>query len=714
MLRQTSIILVLMAVFLGIIAGCGQSTPATSASRVKPSDFVQAAPEGFGDRENRMAWSMQWWRGYLYVGTARSYTCFERAIHAVYDPKIKYPPLDTEMGCPPSPQDMELQAEIWRWSPTTAAWERVYQSPNDVPIPGHSGKRVARDIGFRDMIIFREPDGTEAMYVAGFSSRDFNPGVPLPRILRSTDGVTFRPIPQDRGTFLGDLDTEDGVTISGFNRLLAYKGHLYVTAGGAFGKGILLEAANPKHGNNAFRTVTPPGMLITELNTFNDQLYVAQGSNPLPDEPPFKLLRTNATGEPPYKFKVVVPEGGYRPKPSKAIASLFVFKGKLWAGTNQPAELLAINPDDSWDLVVGKGRMTPDGWKYPLSGMSDGFDWFLNVHIHRMQEHAGVLYLATNDQSNNATWRNVRIIDRILSPHYGFDLYATTNGWYFYPITTTGFEAGSFDFTGRTFASTPYGLFTGTGNSHYGLKIWRKQQRAGEQSLLSASTITTNIVYLPLMAGGDASTADIGAEQVDRLEAEQTASGTLLSWMRPPGSQRFHIFRSDAIQIELPIEDASANGDVPGPFIEIGVTDQDVFADSTVRADRRYHYYVVAENQYGTLAAPSNLASVPTLAVPASFTSLKLQIGGWAEHSQMTMQGFQAVVLPTLAEAHALVEANDLDGAMQRLTYMQRTLARQPDLLDPWRVQDMEILVSKLIQRIRMVQRGLLVAADVN
>ena len=36
-------------------------------------DFVSMAPQGFGDRQNSWPWSMQWWNGYLYVGTNRAW-----------------------------------------------------------------------------------------------------------------------------------------------------------------------------------------------------------------------------------------------------------------------------------------------------------------------------------------------------------------------------------------------------------------------------------------------------------------------------------------------------------------------------------------------------------------------------------------------------------------------------------------------------------------
>ena len=58
------------------------STPSQSSSNsplIVANDLVfrQAAPQGFGDRQNSWAWSMYWWKGKLYVGTNRAWHCAE-------------------------------------------------------------------------------------------------------------------------------------------------------------------------------------------------------------------------------------------------------------------------------------------------------------------------------------------------------------------------------------------------------------------------------------------------------------------------------------------------------------------------------------------------------------------------------------------------------------------------------------------------------------
>jgi hypothetical protein len=211
---------------------------------------------------------MAWFRGKLYVGTGRNIQCVERAAVDFYflELDLYTTQIDPHVDCPPTPQDLALQAEMWAYTPEAQQWERVFQSPQ-IPIPGHPGKLVAFDIGFRGMVVFREPDGTEALYVAGVTAGEYTPELPPPRILRSTDGLTFEPLLQESGTVLGDLALHG---YRGFRALTVYTPsgteqlRLYVTAARSLiGDGVILEAADPAKGNNQFRQVS-----VVDLNVF--------------------------------------------------------------------------------------------------------------------------------------------------------------------------------------------------------------------------------------------------------------------------------------------------------------------------------------------------------------------------------------------------------------------------------------------------------------
>ncbi len=684
-----------------------KSVSADPAGPLLPTQFRLATPQGFGDRQNSMAWSMQWWRGKLYIGTGRSYGCVRQAIMSTYFSLIKYPPLDPELECTASAQDLMLQGEIWRFTPESNTWERVYQSPL-VPL-GDTGKTVAVDVGYRSMTIFTESDGTEALYVGGFTSRDFNPGVPPPRILRTTDGANFEAVPQDVGTLLGDLDELEGITITGFNRMEVHKGRLYVIAGGAFGHGALLEAEKPADGNDSFQIVTPAGMTITGVASYNGQLYVAQGSNPLPDRPPFTVYRTYPTGSPPYGYIPVLRSAGYRENGSKSVATLYVFNNRLWVGTNRPVELLRINPDNSWDLIMGTGRLTPEGPKYPLSGIGDGFAWPLNIHIHQMQGHNGWLYAGTNDQSSSGVWHLVPWIEDLLRANYGFDLYATQEGWYFYLITRTGLERYSLSYSARTMASTPGGMYLGTMNDSYGLQLWR-------------GTVGKDELFLPLLSAGGTTpvrsaaglnstefrirTADLAAPA--RLQLDNSARGLILSWEPVEGGVTYGVYRSDfAVNEDLAALAPELAEAFPGPFRRIASTGKAHYLDVTAIPGQTYQYYVVTE-QGNRTSRGSNFVQAPVVTEPATVKALQELIAAWATHSVAAEKSSTRLFRASFEGLNEALLSGDLSEAASRQQELSEILAGDSSGLPSWRATDIAALMERFERRLHLARMGLI------
>lgn len=724
--KRTAKLLVVGAVVLAFALVVAQPILTAPGLPLLEENFTQANEQGFGDRQNSWSWSMQWWQGKLYVGTLRAEMCFSAASLNYTFPGL-YPPNDPDTECTDSPQDLPLQAEIWRYMPETETWERVYQSPNDVEIPDYPGKYVARDVGFRGMTVFTEADRTEALYVCGVTSRAYNKGVPPPRILRSTDGITFEPVPQDPGTFLGDLETLDGIDINGFRSLVVYNDRLYVTAGRLQGDGVLLEAENPAVGNDNFRMVSPPGMRVKEMVPFDGFLYLGL----LDRQSGYSVVKTDAAGTPPYTFTPVVTNGGFlRPLPSQAVISMYVFKGRLYVGTDKPAEMIRINPDDTWDLIVGTPRETPDGWKYPLSGMDRGFDYPPNQHIWRMQAHDGWLYVGTDDLST--MFKEFPYVGDILRPHMGFDLFATPDGEHFTMITRTGFDH-MFDYGARTLASTPYGLFVGTANPYYGTRIWRGVH--GEVyttylPLVQASGDSLVLSPVEVMARARQSSAGPSVSQApsrgpgfvkppERLEVEIKDGAVVLSWERPPEATRFRIFRSgftslrqaqDAANRQFQIPDLDLDVWIPSSFVEIGTTDQFFFVDTTALTDQRYyHYYVLAEDAQGNVSQPSNLVRAPSLAPVATFDSLRNSIADWAGRSGVKNRNALDEVLLTLGDARKNAKEGDLDAALRQLEQLRSTVTHKGSLiLDPWRAEDLESLLAKLARRVRLAKIGLI------
>lgn len=470
--RRFFLFALIILILTTLLASAAPSS-STALAMSPNNNWQQASVPGFGDRHNSVPWSMQWWRGHLYVGTLRSFVCWRAAIWASAFPKLAsafYPPNQPDADCTASPTDLPMQAEIWRWTPETDSWERVYQSPLTVPIPDHPGRFMARDTGFRGMLVFTETNGTEALYVMGVSPREMygnDPNLPPPRLLRSTDGINFTAVPQDPNTYMGDL------ALTGLRSGTIHNGRMYLTNGAARGEGILIESADPATGNNSFHEVMPAGTIVWDAISYNGFLYVG-----IVNENGFSVVKSAVQGSPPYEFVTVIPEGGYLSVPSKSIVSFQIFKDSLYVGTYYPAELYRIHSDDTWDLLVGEARSTPTGWKYPLSGLAEGFGWPFNVQIYRMHAYNGELYLGTLDVSREITEAIPNPeLDAMLSWQYGFDLYRTVDGQIFEPVTVNGFN-DEFQIVVRTFSTNEYGLFMGTGSYWYGLKIWRLAEGA--------------------------------------------------------------------------------------------------------------------------------------------------------------------------------------------------------------------------------------------
>ena len=482
MKRLTLLILLALISMLFQVPAAARDT-----SQLSATDFIQIGVQGLdatdpaNARQNTWAWAMSWWHGHLYVGTNRAWACASEAAVSLSGAPVPYPPNDPDVYCPgaPDPAALPLQAEIWRWTaPNT--WERVYRSPNSSLIPGTgagTGKPpqyTAREIGFRGMLPFTEPDGTDALYITSCSPRFIWSALPPPTILRTTDGVTFTPLPQDPGTTLGTIAR------ACFRNPVSYNGHFFVQAGTVKGAGEVYEAADPAAGNNNFQQVSPADLMVSALGTFNNKLYL--GVRDLTNG--YAVYRTDATGPTPYTLTPIITNAGYMPSPLNVeVLSMKVFQNHLYVGLNGangigvtdpsspsvPAELIRINPDDSWDLVAGATRMLPDGTiKSPLSGLAAGFGNQYNLHMWRMEVFDDHLYVGTFDAST--MFKNEPSIAPSLQPGMGFDLYTSADGLTFSPITTTGF-GDMFNFGARTLVATPYGLFVGSTNNWYGLKV---------------------------------------------------------------------------------------------------------------------------------------------------------------------------------------------------------------------------------------------------
>lgn len=594
-----------------------------SAASAPPLEFKQINENGFGDCLNSYAWSMAWFKGNLYVGTNRG-----SFLGATGDFTGTILPDITCSG-------NDFAAEIWRYTPETKTWERVFKSPVDIPVVGRPGEFTARDAGFRDMIVFEEEqaDGTkeEVLYIGGVVYPGVYPGTSLnARLLRSEDGETFAPVPQTPGTFFGDLGVDS------FRAFAAYKGHLYVTAGSVLGEGVILESKNPASGN--FRQVSSPDMIAFELAVYNDALYVGSAERLFTG---FSVLKTTVdpnTATPPYNFQEIVTDGAYGygiVGPNNAVLSMDIFQDKLYVGGQ--TDLVRIDKDDTWELVVGNPRFfTPQGSIFPISGLPSGFGNLFTGHLWRMEEHEGWLYVGT--------WDTAVFVRNILGPfadmEAGFDLWATPDGISWYQLTRDGF-GNPFNHGVRSLESAvPYGLFLGSVNPWDGTQVFLGQKT--NTSVPTGSLPDTNVInsLLDFFQGltnvwntiqfWDEEKDSTGAlpgmysvksqHEVEPLNLEgliktqslkairHDLSTVSLSWISLVDAAQFDVYRAVytsnreiGATAQVPCLGESdcvwtleEDAWLPGPYEKIGTSANPSFTDSTAMQGTQYAYYVQA------------------------------------------------------------------------------------------------------------------------
>jgi len=459
--------------------------------------------------------------------------------------------------------------------------------------------------------------------------------------------------------------------------MATYKDRLFISIGELRGMGLLYESANPEGGNDNFRLVGPSDMSVYEMCVYNGYLYLGLTQSSRGEG--YSVVKTDASGEPPYTFTPVVTNGGFlTPRPSDTVVSMYVFKGRLYVGTDKPAEIIRIKPDDSWDLVAGTTRVTPNGPKYPLSGMKAGFNWPLNEHIWRMVEHEGWLYIGTNDMTTiikNWPITNWPIFGAIVKQNIGFDLAVTPGGWYYTIIDRRGFG----DLYGigiRTFASTPHGLFFGTSNPYYGLRIWQ----------------------------GVYNNTGMEIPPPKRVEAEVKNGSVLLSWDNPGEESevdQFRIFRSfDSFS-----------------FKEIAATDQLFSKDSDIVKHHSYMYYVKAEDADGRVSQPSNCAPIPSFAPVVTFNGIFKSITRLGLRNKFKTPNAKKQLFEKLDNALDDLTLYKLQGTERKLKFLHQMVKRNKvksgdKIMDQLCAEDMEILLSKLIKRVRLVRAGLLSPSD--
>ena len=610
-------VLLVVAVALGF-------TPVTPG-KAAPTGSKKIADRGFGDPRNSFAWSMAWFKGRLYVGTARSQVCVERATLDFYYPNQGHYNTEPnpEVTCPRNRYDLDLRAEIWEYTPGTRRWRLVLRSPADLPNPRARGKFVARDIGFRGMQVYTEPSGKQALYVLGVTANEYIPElktVSPPRILRTTDGRRFTPLAGGPGL----INTPNGRRPAmGFRAAAVHKGRLFVTASSGFtGDGAVVEVKEPWSKKPRYEQISPAALRVFEMKTFNGKLYVGVGDTLAG----YSVWRTSAAGRSP-TFTPVVTAGAGRGWEVTSVVSMQVFKDRLYVGSSgwysalfPASELIRINADDSWSLIVGNSRsIGGEKFRHPLSGLPDGFGNIFNAHFWRMQPHAGALYLGTNDWSH--ILQTLPVLNRRLAGQFGFDVYGSCDGRSWFTATTNAFGADPHHYGVRTLVSTPAGFFLGSTNDMAGAGVWRDPV----VSPCAATASTAATPGAPRPATG--------------LTASTSRCGTVLSWDRAPATTSYTVERAELNRVTgvgLAPPPPAPNGfrpptppslvpgasgrpfSIPGSFEVVGVSSGTSFTDRTAVPGVGYLYRLVPRGSGSRLAATAGVlphAEGPTPAV---------------------------------------------------------------------------------------------------
>ncbi|WP_295541947.1 hypothetical protein [uncultured Thiohalocapsa sp.] len=460
-----------------------QSDPpnARSSRGLSRDDFSKVSANGFGDGDNAYAHSMAYFKDHVLVGTSRATMALLGAGDqgGMKDVSLDAWPVElADHVYTPAFENHRARAEIWRLSPLTGVWTRVYQAPM---VYGTDGTHMSRDLGYRAMAVFQgERDPEPALYVSTWS-RSRGRGMQL---LRSYDGEHFAPVGPPG---LAGLDA------TSTRSLVPFKGRLFTTPTGATagrqnvsGIATVFASRDPAGGDwtpcndEGFGDRNNLGvfeMLATQTHLYAGTVNFAKG---------YQLWRTDAEGEPPYRWERLLVDGAGRGQLNQGVVSLAAFRDAVFVGSGiqkggidkqnriGPAgpELIRVNADASFDIIMGE-RRTQAG---PLSGLMPGWNNIFCGSIWKMNVHDGWLYAGTQDWLVFLLYRDFDKLDshagRLLRgvdiEHFvetagGYDLWRSRDGENWLPVTRCGFE-NPYNHGVRNILSTPHGMFVGSSN----------------------------------------------------------------------------------------------------------------------------------------------------------------------------------------------------------------------------------------------------------
>lgn len=435
-----------------------------------------------GDRENSYAWSVEFYDGYLYMGTMRNVIGLVLTQH----PPQAWP---EEIPVP-----TDVRGRIYRMSLATGKWEQFYLADAYPPNPRIPFK-VGPDTGYRMMKTYKAKNSAPVLYVGGAGVFT---GVSRLLAINSKNGPPI-PIFQAPGFSIRAL-AEHNSQLFWASEVNGYPTIWYSS------DPLKEFTANPKVQFSKIDVPAdwfPKGAEVLDMVSWNNTLYVFFFDHDY-DNGGFwcaKLLK----GRNGWQWKLVVGDtskGACYPKgmgrTENGGATPYVFKNKMYVGTISNTMWRFLNGDtvdfskipptgtqifrfdssDKWERVMPQPFTTKLGIEESLNGFADP----LNLYLWRFAEYNGKLYAGTFDARSAlelvGSSAGLSLDGLNLWDPSGFDLYATTDGKTWYPETVDGC-GDPWNYGARTLLTNPTtgDLYLGTANPFYGCQMWVKKNR---------------------------------------------------------------------------------------------------------------------------------------------------------------------------------------------------------------------------------------------
>ncbi|HNS32828.1 MAG TPA: hypothetical protein PKN36_07640 [bacterium] len=494
-----------------------------------------------GDRENSYAWCMDFFpqddADYLYVGSNRNLMYVFLFGAGMPDAQIQA----LFQGDIASPSDLRARIYRYKLD-GSADWEEIYVSPGEPGAPrdlGYRGSILYSGETGTDTSLYMvsttlpfNPSTRMLKFPA-----DFQPGDNPSEVLRLLDPLgqaySLRAIAthEDR---LYVSSQENNIYFSG-NPLQQPAGLLTSTEGWDI-------AATDADFGNAWQNWRYFVWQMESYNGYLYAFLGNIEPDPLKTNAGFLVFKGKYQPESPFAnthgwvWQEIVGNNGIYPaglgKQSNGAVTVKIFREHVYVGTmtdtlgplftEGPSGIISgigagqvyrFDINDRWELVIGD---TNEFFPQRLGNYGAGFfnrspaqlflpapyntaNFSLNQYIWWMDVYKGKLYCTTfdlrcflkyiNDETLQAFGMNdpeerqdildlIGQLGRVNDNPPGFDMYVTSDGLNWSPVTRDGF-GDEYNYGGRTIKSTGAGLFVGTANPFWGCQVWRLDDVSG-------------------------------------------------------------------------------------------------------------------------------------------------------------------------------------------------------------------------------------------